>query len=262
MLPILIIGGIAAAALLSGCSRSNSESSSNSNPTPSAPPEDHSHHHLATTPAPSSSAAAGPYRYQSSFSLADATREYLDLCEVLFNQRDRSACDGIRASNAMTETPSNSRGLNAYYRGILAGEPGYSFEYADQRAPWSPRMHGLQAASLYLAGHGNCLTRSPNADACVKLNDGRDIPSRFDFMDDYYNLLGTFFFLQANGSTIDQGGHCRLVAATLGAEDRPFCHAFAIHNLVLTPISQRLRGVDPEVHLQPLGLATSECRAH
>ncbi|MCC6271979.1 MAG: hypothetical protein IT572_00805 [Deltaproteobacteria bacterium] len=257
MLPLLIVGGIAAAALLSGCSRSESERQP---PPSSTPPEGHDHHSMpsatAATPPPSS----GPYHFQRSLTLSNARQEYLDLCEVLFNTRDPATCDGMQASAAATQPPSTEAGLNAYYRGISRRLDGYNFSFADREARWSPLMHRLQGRSLYLAGHGGCPTDNPRAETCLKINGGREIPETFDFMDDYYNLLGTFFFLQANRQTFGTEARCTLTAATLGNEERPFCHAFAMHNIVLTPVSQRLRGVDPTMHLSLRDLGTSECR--
>ncbi|MCE9624818.1 MAG: hypothetical protein K8R69_05105 [Deltaproteobacteria bacterium] len=260
MLPILL--GIAAIALFSGCSRSNSDNPPPPSANPPTNPEDpHAHCHpsgsgMAATPAPTS----GNYPCHRSLQFADARSEYVDLCEVLFNTRDAAQCDAMQASAAATQTPSTDAGLNAYYRGISRGLDGYSFTFADRDARWSNRLHRLQGAPLYLAGHGGCPADNPRASTCLKLNGGTEIPAEFNFMDDYYNLLGTFFFLQANRDAIGNGAHCTIVAATLGSEDRPFCHAFAMHNLVLTPISNRLRGVDPTVHLSRLrGVETSEC---
>lgn len=258
MLPLIIIGGIAAAALLSGCNRSEPERT----PPPSAnPPEDHSRHSMPSATATTPSLSSGPYRFQRSLTLNDPRSEYINLCEVLFNTREIDQCNGMQASVAATQAPSTEAGLNAYYRGLARRMDGYSFSFADREARWSPLLHRLEGRSLYLAGHGGCPADDPRASTCLKINGGRDIPETFDFMDDYYNLLGTFFFLQANREVFGANAQCTLTAATLGNEDRPFCHAFAMHNLVLTPVSQRLRGVDVTMHLSRLrDLGATECR--
>lgn len=203
-------------------------------------------------------ASAEPYR---SLRLSDPGREYLDLCQVLFNTSDRARCDAIRPSQAAQATPSQSEGLNAYYQGINQGLSGYSFDYADRNAPWSERMHRLQGASLYLAGHGGCHTGRRGESTCIPFNSGVAVPEQFNFMDDYFNLLGTFFFLQStnNRSFYESGGHCTLIAATLGTEDEPFCHAFSRHNIVLTQVSSALRGVNAQRHLAPRSIPMSSC---
>lgn len=250
MLPLILLG--VAAVALAGCSRSDSDHSSSSG---TRPPEPH------TPPSsPPAATAAGPYRFQRSLQLTNPRGEYQDLCEVLFNTRELSQCDTMLASRAATLPPSTDAGLAAYYRGISRRDSGYSFEFADRDARWSALMHRLQGSSLYLAGHGGCPADNPRAPTCLKINGGREIPERFDFMDDYYNLMGAFFFLQANREAVFSGASCTLVAATLGSEDRPFCHAFAMHNLLLTPVSQRLRNVDVTMHFSPLrDLALSRC---
>lgn len=235
----VLLSGILAASLsvfASGCNRSREESTASS----------------------SAAASAEPYR---ALRLADPNREYLDLCQVLFNTSDRTRCDAIRPSQAAQATPSQSEGLNAYYQGINQGLSGYSFSYADRNALWSERMHRLQGASLYLAGHGGCHTGQRGESTCIAFNSGVAIPEQFNFMDDYFNLLGTFFFLQsaANRGVYEGGGHCTLIAATLGTEDEPFCHAFSRHNIVLTQVSSALRGVNADRHLTPRSIPMSSC---
>ncbi|MBL7685924.1 MAG: hypothetical protein JNK65_07830 [Deltaproteobacteria bacterium] len=263
MLPILIIGGIAAVTLLSGCSRRQEETPSETPPCHSpqtyTPPQiPASTGFSQSTPSPSTS--SGVFQNQRSLLLRNAQTEYQNLCRVLFNKTNPEECNAIRPSTALREPPSQNQGLNAYYQGILQRQPGYSFSYADTQGSWNPFLHQLEGASLYLAGHGGCPTGTAHQDTCIPLNDTRNVPAIFDFADDYYNLMGTFFFLQANQNTIQTGASCTLVGATLGTDDQPFCHAFSRHNIVLTPVSNNLRQVRPE-HVNLSGLTQSHCDA-
>ncbi|MFO1520022.1 MAG: hypothetical protein U1F57_10225 [bacterium] len=287
MLPILIIGGLAAVALF-GCSRPEEESSRRSAfPTPPAPgasetaspcchppsgglPSLGSSSTIPTPPAVIQFPTARPlntvfsgYPYQRSLVLRNPRQEYQNLCRTLFNTEDLNQCNRITFDQAMQETPSTERGLNAYYRGIVQTPSSFSFAFADQSARWSPLLHpatgqspALEGLQLYLSG-GACPIGNPGAPTCRRVNDGTEIPTRFDFMDDYYNLVGAFFFLQANQNAVASGAQCTLVSATLGSVDAPFCASYSMHNVVLTPISNYLRGVTPDK--LPAGLGTSAC---
>ncbi len=243
MFPLFL--GIAAVALFSACSRREELPP---NPEVGSSPNNNSQRSNVSSPQRSN---AVPHR---EFTLSNPRDEYLNLCQVLFNSSEMARCNGIRPSNALQENSSQNQGLNAYYNGISAGEAGYSFAGAESR--WGSALRSLQGSRYYLAGHGGCNLRTSEAErqrTCLDVSQLERIPQTFDFVDDYSNLLGTFFFLQANLNE-NKSNHCEMVIATVGSGSQPFCHMFSRHNIMLLPVSERLRRVDENVHLQGVSI--------
>ncbi|MFO1519969.1 MAG: hypothetical protein U1F57_09955 [bacterium] len=249
MFPLLIAAGLTALTFLSGCERR-----------PHPPPDD------APPPVPPGrsgenwvprlpTSGASDVFYERRLPLSNARREYQDLCEVLFDQRDLERCDRIEERQALTESPSAERGLNAYFRGIRSHLSGFHYPFSDREARWSYGLHRLEAAELYLKGDGNLISHSLR-----DVSERQEATSRFDCEEDYFNLVGAFFFLQSRRTPHLEGWQCSLVFLAREDTRDPSAVRFR-HPILSAPISPSLRNALQNFPLPLSGGQESECES-